>query len=169
MAETEVERRPINYGYDPAGGVAQLALQAENYGAQEIQRIEEEIQGHLDCVNAVRKLKAAIVKASSEGSGAVDFNNNKELKAAYEEFSRLFGEEEADILPKGGIVEEKSVPDLLRVIDTSAKQPTMMIEYCMTIGLVRKMNDLDVMVDCAKDIIKSNADMIRRMLSQAKT
>ena len=158
------EAEGVNYGYNLSEAVVGLALQAEEYGAKEIERIEGEIQGHLDLLDAVRKLKAAIVKASSDGAGSIDFNENKELIEAYEAFAEIFGEEDADILPTDGIVPQENVPDVLRILDGLTRRPATLIEYLMTIGVVRRVNDLDVMIDCSKDIIKSNAEEIRNKL-----
>lgn len=160
MAETEVAK----YGYDVAGAVADLYIKVEDYGAGEIQRMQDEIQGHLDRLDAVRKLKAAIVKALSDGSQSINFNENTELKEAYAAFAALYGEEDADILPENGILPRENGPDVLNILKEFERKPGTFVEYLISIGVVRVVNNMNIMVDCAKEIIKQNADEIRNRL-----
>lgn len=157
----------VDYGYDPAGAMVKLTLQVEGAEGNEIRHLEQEIQRDLDRLEAVRRLKAEILKAAN-GKDEINFKNNPTLKEAYEHFVEMFEGEETDILPEDSKVDARSVPDLLQIVDGFSRRPTTNIEYCMSIGLVRRMNNQEIIIDCSKQVVKENRDQITAMIRASK-
>lgn len=155
MAETQV-----NYGYNLAKEMAELiAFKVEPYGIGKIQEREGEINQNLVLIDTVSALKAAIVKATESGSDSINFNEDKELKAAYEKFVEAFPEAEG-FVPEDGILHAQSIPDVQRLLDGQVRRPQTIIEYTMIL-VGRLINDQQAINDSGREILKDYIEAVR--------
>src|SRR3990167_2915532 len=82
-----------------------IANRVEPRGIQRMEQLDREtIQKNLALIDLVSALKAAIVKAASSGSDAIDFSKDHDLKTALDNYLAV-APEAAAFIPDDGILE----------------------------------------------------------------